>query len=77
MKKDQVKNGVRYVAKVSNILTVVRIDRPAATGGWFVTNIETGRTVRVRSAARLHYAVRPEQDRTPRIQDIVTSLHTE
>ncbi len=74
MKKADVQIGSRYVAKVSNVLTVVRIDREAPTGGWFATNVETGCTVRIRSAARLRY---PARDRTPRVQDIVTSLDTE
>jgi hypothetical protein len=76
MKKADVQIGGRYVAKVSR-LTVVRIDREASTGGWIATNVETGRTVRVRSAARLRRPARPERDRAPRIEDIVTSLHTE
>ncbi len=77
MKKADVQTGGCYVAKVSGVLTVVRIDRAAPSGSWFATNVATGRTVRVRGAARLRYPARPERARTPCIQDIVTSLHTE
>jgi len=53
MKKNEVEIGGRYVAKVSGSLTVVRIDRESPYGGWDATNVATGRSVRIRTAARL------------------------
>jgi hypothetical protein len=53
MKKHEITLGGVYVAKVSGRLTRVRIDRESPHGGWDATNIETGRAIRVRSAARL------------------------
>ena len=35
----------------------VRIDRESPYGGWDATNLATGRTVRVRTAARLRRQV--------------------
>ncbi len=58
MKKDQVQIGGTYVAKVSGLLTAVRIDAAAPTGGWFGTNVETGRKVRIKSAQRLRREAR-------------------
>lgn len=57
MKKAQVKIGGRYVAKVSDGLTTVRILRESPYGGWDATNEGTGRAVRVRSAQRLRSEV--------------------
>lgn len=74
MKKAEVQIGEHYIAKVSGKLTVVQIHEEATNGGWHAINLTTGHGVRIRSAARLRY---PARDRTPRVQDIVTSLHTE
>lgn len=53
MKKAQIQIGARYTAKVSGRLTTVRITGESRFGGWDAVNVETGRAVRVRSAARL------------------------
>lgn len=52
IKRDVDLGGV-YLAKVSNKTVKVRIARTSPNGGWFATNMETGREVRVRTAARL------------------------
>ncbi len=53
MKKRDVQIGSTYIAKVSGVLTKVRITRESPYGGWQGTNLATGREVRIRSAARL------------------------
>lgn len=53
MKKNQIKVGNVYVAKVSGQLTDVRIDRESTRGGWLATNLRTGRTIHLRTAGRL------------------------
>ena len=53
MKKDEVKVGGVYVAKVSDKLTRVRIDGVNPHGGWDATNVATDKKVRVKSAQRL------------------------
>lgn len=54
MKKSDVRIGATYAALVSKERTLVRIDAEAPSGGWTATNVKTGRTVRIRSAQRLH-----------------------
>jgi len=53
MKTAQVQIGGTYIAKVSGNLVAVRIDRESPYGGWDATNLKTGRSVRIRTAARL------------------------
>jgi len=53
MKKSEVEIGGVYVAKVSGRLVAVRIDHEAPSRGWYGTNLRTGRTIRILSAARL------------------------
>lgn len=53
MKKSDVEIHGVYVAKVSGQLVTVRVDRESPYGGWNGTNLATGRTVRIRTAARL------------------------
>lgn len=54
MRKVDVKIGGRYVAKVSEQMTVVRIVSEVAGGfGWNAVNETTGRTVRIKTAQRL------------------------
>jgi hypothetical protein len=64
MKKSQIQIGHVYVAKVSGFLTKVRITSENSFGGWDAENLRSGRTIGIRSAARLRYelpcpAVRP------------------
>jgi len=67
MKKHEVKVGGRYVAKVSDKLTLVRIDRENPRGGWDATNEKTGKAVRVKSAQRLRSAVRDHAKETAEV----------
>jgi len=53
MKKSEVEVGGTYVAKVSGRLVAVRIDRESPYGGWQATNLKSGRSIRIRTAARL------------------------
>lgn len=53
MLKSQVQIGGRYMAKVSNVLTTVRIDAVHRNGGWTATNLATQRKVHIKSAAKL------------------------
>lgn len=58
MKKDQVKVGGLYTAKVSDKLVTVRIDRAHSGGGWNATNTATGKAIRIKSAQRLRGAAK-------------------
>jgi hypothetical protein len=53
MKKDDVKIGGTYMAKVSDKVVAVRIDAANARGGWDATNLSTNKQVRIKSAQRL------------------------
>jgi hypothetical protein len=57
MRKAQVKIGASYIAKVSNRLVTVRLDSVCGYGGWNATNLVTGRTVHIKSAAKLRSEV--------------------
>ena len=53
MKKNEVKIGRLYVAKVSDKLVTVRIGSTHSGGGWNATNTATGKRIRIKSAQRL------------------------
>ena len=53
MKKNEVKVGGMYVAKVSDRLVTVRIDSTHSKGGWNATNTATGKRIHIKSAQRL------------------------
>jgi hypothetical protein len=53
MKKDEIKVGGTYLAKVSDKVVPVRIDAENAHGGWEATNLLTNKKVRIKSAQRL------------------------
>lgn len=57
MKKNDVELGATYAAKVSGKLARVRIERESPYGGWDATNVDTGRSVRIKSAQRLRRAI--------------------
>lgn len=57
MMKKEVAIGKVYVAKVSGFLVRVRIDRVSPYGGWEGTNLQSGRSVRIRTAGRLRWEV--------------------
>ena len=67
MKKDDVKVGGMYVAKVSDKLVTVRIDSTHSKGGWNATNTATGKRIRIKSARRLRGVAGPrgKQAETP------------
>ena len=58
MKKNEVKIGGCYIAKVSNKLAPVRIDSTNTHGGWNATNTRTGKRIRIKSAQRLRGAAK-------------------
>ena len=53
MKKDNVKVGQVYAAKVSGAVVPVRLDRESPHGGWLGTNMTTRKEVRIKSSQRL------------------------
>jgi vancomycin resistance protein YoaR len=53
MKKDEIKVGGTYLAKVSDKVVPVRIDAENVHGGWDATNLRTRKKVRIKSAQRL------------------------
>ena len=54
MKKNEIKIGQAYMAKVNNSEAPVRIDAESRHGGWDAKNLVTGRKVRIKTAQRLH-----------------------
>ena len=56
MKKNEVKIGGTYTAKVNGKVAKVRIDAENPHGGWDATNLETKRKVRIKTAQRLRAA---------------------
>ena len=54
MKKNEIKIGQAYMAKVTNSEAPVRIDAENPHGGWAAKNLVTGRKVRIKTAQRLH-----------------------
>ena len=65
MQKHNVKVGSTYIVKVSGTLAKVRITREHPRGGWYGTNLATGREIRIRTAARLRSEVPPAQEISP------------
>jgi len=53
VKKNDVKVGGEYVAKVSDKLTTVKITGESRHGGWDAKNVTTGKEIRIKSAQRL------------------------
>ena len=54
MKKNEVKIGQCYMAKVTNSVVPVRIESVKGTG-WSATNLATGKTVYIKTAQRLRH----------------------
>jgi hypothetical protein len=70
MKKDQIKIGQVYAAKVTGKVVPVQIDAENPNGGWDATNIHTNRPVRIKSAQRLRNRVSvPGADDEPKVAD--------
>jgi hypothetical protein len=57
MRKADVEIGAIYTAKISNKMTMVQILEPSGYGGWRARNLDTGRTVRIKSAMKLREKV--------------------
>ncbi len=57
MKKDQVKIGQVYAAKVTGKIVPVRITGESRHGGWDAINVRTKRPIRIKSAQRLRNCV--------------------
>lgn len=53
MKKNEVKVGGTYLAKVTDKVVPVRLDAENSHGGWDATNLSTNKKVRIKSAQRL------------------------
>jgi hypothetical protein len=58
IKKADVVVGNRYVAKISGKLTIVKLISDARPRGWVAQNENTGREVRIKSAAKLRLLVK-------------------
>lgn len=74
MRKSEVRIGGVYVAKVSNSVTTVRLDSDNPYGGWFATNLATGRQVRIKTAARLRREAADPRPRRQKAQDTLEDL---
>ena len=58
MRKAQVRVGGKYTAKVSGrLVTVQLVGEKAWTNGWDAVNLETGRKIHIKSAAKLREEV--------------------
>lgn len=53
MQKQNVKVGTTYIVKVNSTLVKVRLTCEHDRGGWYGTNLATGREIRIRTAASL------------------------
>jgi hypothetical protein len=59
VRKAEVTVGKVYIAKISNKLSRVRLDSKSVyRNGWEGTNLDTGRKVHIRSAAKLREEVK-------------------
>jgi hypothetical protein len=75
MRKKDVQIGAVYTAKVSGVLTTVRIKSERYGGsGWVGVNEKTGREVRVRTAARLRSLVLSAEHEEARKEQFARSL---
>lgn len=59
MKKNDVKIGGVYYAKVSGAVTKIEIVSTSSYGGWHGKNLRTGKPVRIKSAQRLRAEATP------------------
>jgi len=55
MHKSDVQVGKTYTVKVSGRIVSVRLTAECPLGGWVGVNTETGRKVRIKTAARLRF----------------------
>ena len=64
MKKNEIKIGNTYTAKVSGTIAKVRIEAENRHGGWDATNLGTKKKVRIKSAQRLRSEAGPPMTAT-------------
>lgn len=85
MKKNDVKIGENYMAKVTNSVVPVRIDTETPNGGWDGKNLVSGRKVHIKSAQRLRRKCteadlaslgRPTPKRRPKLEGAATTPPT-
>ena len=57
MKKQHVKIGCLYTAKISGTVQVVRVQGDALHGGWWGLNIMTDRRIKLKTAQKLRQRV--------------------
>ena len=72
MKKNEVRIGGTYRAKVTDKLVSVRIDAENPSGGWDATNLDTNRKVRIKSAQRLRSEVSDKGTKAKTAKDTPT-----
>ena len=65
MQKHNIKVGSTYIVKVSGTLAKVHLTREHPRGGWYGTNLATGREIRIRTAARLRSEAKPAGEKCP------------
>lgn len=58
MKKEDIKIGNTYSAKITDKVVPIRIDAEHDSGGWIATNLKTNRQVRIKSAQKLRGEVK-------------------
>lgn len=63
MKKADVRTGAVYAAKVSGVICRVKLADESPYGGWNGRNLETGRTIRIKSARQLRWKIRNDYTR--------------
>jgi hypothetical protein len=59
MKKKDVQIGQTYAVKVSGQIRPVKLTAESPYGGWLGRNMQSGREVRIKSAAKLRYPIKP------------------
>lgn len=64
MRKADVHIGRYYVCKIGGFVTVVHITSFCPFGGWFAVNARSGRTVRIKTGAKLRGASSKESFET-------------
>ncbi len=69
MKKNEVKIGGTYTAKVNGKVAKVRIDAENPHGGWNATNLETNRKVRIKTAQRLRACLHADTHRQAAVSE--------
>jgi hypothetical protein len=76
MKRDEVKIGGVYTAKVTDKLVPVRIDAESRHGGWDATNMATGKKVRIKSPQRLRAEVNADGAKPAEVADAADAVGT-